>query len=353
VGWAIDAKGSSQRHACGLIETKSAAGHDLFFLRFEDHIDTMAAKAVRAHGQRTCVVEVSPGEVDAGAELTVTGRVSCPRGCDLRGQSISIRARDDTELASAELTELDGEAYVTGPLVLRAPLEVGAHIYRAVLAAQEKDGVLHEETSTELCFAAKAHAASVNVWGLPSAIAAGERFRLKVGIKCSAGCKLSGRHLRIFDDEGAQVGAGSLLDDIWPGTSALYFADMEAEAPLTIGDHKWQVRIPGSDSGVPHAAASFIFAVKVVSPPDHEVTVEAFDSEKQTPIAGAHVLLHPYRAVTDESGMAKLKVAKGRYKLFISGFDYIAYENVIDVAADVTARAELTAEPEGQEDYRW
>jgi hypothetical protein len=312
----------------------------------------MAAKAVRAHGPRLFAVDVSPGEVDAGAELTVTGRVACPHGCDLRGQSVSIRAQDGTELARTELAEPDGEAYVTRAFAVPAPLEAGQHIYRAVLPAQEKDGVLHEETSTELSFAAKAHAASMNVWGLPSAIAAGERFKLKVGVRCSAGCKLAGRQLSILDGEGAQVGAGSLLDDIWPGTDALYYADVEAEAPPTTGDHKWQVRIPGSDSGVPHAAGSFIFAVKVVSPPDHEVTVEAFDRERQTPIAGAHVLLHPYRALTDERGMAKLKVAKGRYTLFVSGFNYIAYENVIEVAADVTTRAQLTAEPEGQEDYR-
>ena len=204
--------------------------------------DTMAAKAVRTHGRRTCTVEVSPREVDAGAELTVTVRVSCPDGCDLRGQSVSIRNQDDTELASAELTEFDGETCATSTFVLRAPLEVGEHIYRAVLAAQEKDGVLHEETATEFSFAAKPHATSVNVWGLPSAIAAGERFRFKVGIKCSAGCKLTGRPLSVFDDEGAQVGAASLRDDVWPGTSALYFAEVEAQAPLATGDHEWQRR---------------------------------------------------------------------------------------------------------------
>jgi hypothetical protein len=319
----------------------------------EIDVDTMAAKAVKTHGQRTCAVEVAPGEVDAGAELTVTARVSCPHGCDLRGQSISIRAQDDTELASAKLAEFDGNAYIARTLVLQAPLEVGEHIYRAVLAAQEKDGVLHEEASTEFSFAAKAHAAYVHVWDGPSTIAAGERFRLKVGIKCSAGCKLAGRQFTIFDDEGARVGAGSLLDDVWPGTSALYFAEVEAEAPRTTGDYKWQVKIPRSDFGVPHEAGSFTFAVKVVSPPDYEVTVEAFDSEKQIPIEGAHVLLHPYRALTDQRGVAKLKVAKGTYKLFVSGFNYIAYENIIDVAADVTTRAELAAEPEGQEDYRW
>jgi hypothetical protein len=324
----------------------------LLLRRFEDHFDTMAAKAVGTHGQRRCAVEVSPSEVDAGAEVTVTVRVSCPHGCELRGQCVSIRNQNDTELATAELTEFDGEAYVTIASVLRAPLEVGEHIYRAVLAAQEKDEVLHDETSTEFSFAAKAHAASVNVWSLPSAIAAGECFRFKVGIKCSAECKLTGRLLSIFDHEGAQVGAGSLLDDVWPGTSALYFAEVEAQAPLTAGDYEWQVKTPGSDSGVPHAAGSFTFAVKVASPPDHEVTVEAFDGEKQIPIKGAHVLLHPYRALTDERGVAKVKVAKGRYKVFVSGFQYIAYQNIIDVAGDVTTRAELTLEPEGEEDYR-
>jgi hypothetical protein len=312
----------------------------------------MAAKVVRTHGQRTCTVEVAPREVDAGAELSVKVQASCPEGCDLSGQSVSIRNRDDTELATAELTELDGEAYVTSALVLRAPLEAGEHVCRAVLAAQEKDGVLHEETSTEFSFVAMAHAASVNVWSLPSAIAAGERFRFTVGIKCSAGCKLTGRQLSILDRDGAQVGEASLLDDVWPGTSALYFAEMEAKAPLTTGDHQWRVKTPGSESGAPHAAGSFTFAVKIVRPPDYEVTVEAFDSEKQTPIKGAHVLLHPYRALTDERGVAKVRVAKGRYKLFVSGFTYIAYENIIDVAGDVTARAELTVEPEGQEDYR-
>jgi hypothetical protein len=311
----------------------------------------MAAKAVTTHGPRTCAVEVSPAEVDAGAELTVTARVSCVEGCDLRGRSVSIRNQDGTELASAELLEFDGEAYLTSALVLRAPLKVGEHGYQAVLPAQEEDGVLHEETSTEFCFVTMAHAASVNVWGLPSAIAAGERFSFTVGIKCSAGCKLTGRPLSIFDHESAEVGAASLLDDVWPGTSALYFAEVEAQAPRTPGDYHWLVKTPGSDSETPHAEGSFTFAVKVVSPPDHEVTVEAFDSQTQTPIKGAHVLLHPYRAFTDERGVAKVKVAKGSYKLFVSGFNYIAYENIIDVADDVRTRAELMAEPEGQEDY--
>jgi hypothetical protein len=312
----------------------------------------MTAKAVRTHGQRTCAVEVSASEVDAGAELTLRAFVSCPHGCDLTGQRVSIRNSDGAELASAELTELDRGAHVTSALVLRAPIEAGEHIYRAVLAAHEKDGVAHDETSIAFSFVTMAHATSVNVWGLPSAIAAGERFGFKVGIKCSASCKLTGRALRVFDHDGAQVGSASLLDDIWPGTTALYFAEVEAQAPLKAGDYAWEVRTPASERGVPHAAGSFRFNVKVVRPPDHQVTVAAVDSATQTPISGAHVLLHPYRTSTDDTGTAKVKVARGRYKLFVSGFNYIPYAGHIDVAGDVTVRVELAVEPEGQEDYR-
>src|SRR5262249_61747568 len=106
------------------------------------------------------------------------------------------------------------------------------------------------------------------------------------------------------------------------------------------------------NEGGPHAAGACTFTVKVVEPPDHEVTVEAFDSEKQTPIKGAHVLLYPYRALTDERGVAKVKVAKGRYTLFVSGFNYLGHESILDVTSDVTARAELAVEPEESVDIQ-
>jgi len=312
----------------------------------------MAAKAVSTHGERTCAVEVAPGEVDAGGELTVTVRAACPQGCDLAGQGVSIQDRDDTELARAELAALEDGAYGTSALVLRAPLQVGEHVWRAVLAAQEKDGVRHEQTATEFPVVVRAHAASVTVWGLPSAIAAGERFSFKVGIRCSAGCKLGGRALSVIDHAGAQVAVASLHDDVWPGTNALYFAEVQAQAPRTTGELTWQVTSPGSDEGAPHAAGACPVALKVVAPPDHDVTVEAIDSANQTPIKGAHVLLHPYRALTDERGVAKVKVAKGRYTLVVSGFNYIGYESILDVTRDVTARAELAVEPEEEVDIR-
>ena len=312
----------------------------------------MAAKATSTHGERTCTVEVAPSEVDAGAELTVTVRATCPHGCDLTGQSVSIRDQHNAELARADLSADDGKTYTAAALVLQAPHEVGDSVWRAVLARHERNGIHHDEVATSFSFTAMPHTVSMNVWGLPSAISADERFSFKVGIRCSAGCKLAGRALSITDHGGTQITAATLCDDVWPGTSALYFAEMEAVAPRTPGDFTWQVMTPASDQSVPHAAGSCGFAIKVVAPPDHEVTVEAFDGETQAPIKGAHVLLHPYRALTDECGVAKVKVAKGRYTLFVSGFNYIGHERIIDVTSDVTARAELAVEPEEEVDIR-
>src|SRR5258705_326114 len=191
----------------------------------------MASKAIKEHGPLTCTVELSPDEVDAGMELTVTARVSCPHGCDLAGQHVSIRNQHDVEVARTELTNIDGEFYVTNPCILLAPNTVGAHGYRAVVVAAEKNSVRHEETSTAFSFTTLAHTAHVNAWGTPSAIAAGERFPFHVGIKCSAGCKLSGRPVSILDHEGVQVESAIFRGDVWPGTSALYFAEVEARGP--------------------------------------------------------------------------------------------------------------------------
>jgi hypothetical protein len=88
-----------------------------------------------------------------------------------------------------------------------------------------------------------------------------------------------------------------------------------------------------------------MFGIKVGTLPDCDITVEAFDSEDRSAIPGLHVLMHPYRAVTDENGMATLRVAKGRYKMHLSGFRYVAQERTIDVTGSMITRAELTAEP--------
>jgi hypothetical protein len=197
------------------------------------------------------------------------------------------------------------------------------------------------------------HATTVVVWDVPPAAVAGEKFRIKVGVKCSAECNLADRGFGISDHDGAQVAGGVLSGERWPGTTGLHVSEVELEAPAGEGLYTWMVTspatgleaAPGSDAAIPHAEGSTSFGVRVVSHPEHEVKVEAIDQESQMPLAGARVTMHPYRAVTDERGVAEVRVARGAYRLFVSQTGYVTFGQSVEVDADMTARAELHLEP--------
>ena len=190
----------------------------------------------------------------------------------------------------------------------------------------------------------KPHSTQLTVWDVPPTAVAGERFAVSVGARCSDGCDLRGRELSIYDQQGALVGTVKLGHDVWPGTEALYFAKVETRAPLEAGNHQWEAKIAGWDAGLPHAAGSFPVVVRVVSAPDCEVTVRALDREKRTPIKGARVVMHPYRAVTDENGVAKVRVARGQYDILVSGSRYMPASTSVEVTADIITSAELDAD---------
>ena len=166
-------------------------------------------------------------------------------------------------------------------------------------------------------------------------------------------CHLANKDFGIYDHEARQVATGTLTGDRWPGTAALYVAEIELEAPEEEGLYTWSVRSPstplgagpGSEGGVPHAEGSASFGVRVVNPPEYVVRVETVDRTSQTPVRGARVVMHPYKAVTDERGVAEVRVAKGAYKLFVSQSRYLTFGLPVEVTADMMARAELDLEP--------
>lgn len=200
------------------------------------------------------------------------------------------------------------------------------------------------EVRDEVEVAPEEHTVELVAWDVPSAIAAGERFEFAVGARCSGGCDMGGRELSIFGDEGSAVATVKLGHEVCPGTEALYFADVEATAPLAAGSHQWEAKIGGWDAEMPHAAGSFPLNVRVVASPECEVTVTTIDRETQTPIAGACVVMHPYRAVTDENGVARVRVARGQYDILVSGSRYQPACASVEVTADMGTTAELDAD---------
>jgi hypothetical protein len=305
----------------------------------------MASHSDKTRGQLTCVVDVDPEVVDAGAELTLHFEVSSVPARDLRGHAILIKDQDGANRGSIELTSFDGETNETVDLVVKAPVTAGGYTWLAMCPAVVKERFSYEETSTPISFNVKPHTTSVIAWDTPSAVVAGERFTIKVGIKCSSECHLEKSHVEIYNQNGTQVATGTLPGDIWPGTTGLYFAEVELQAPAEEGLYTWSVRCPALDAGPPHDEGSVSFGVRVVHRPEYVVKVETVDKVSQTPLIGARVVMHPYRAVTDERGVAEVRVAKGAYKLFVSQTSYVTFGLPVEVTADMTARAELDLEP--------
>jgi hypothetical protein len=305
----------------------------------------MDSGSIETRGQTTCVIHVSPDVVDAGAEMTLQGQVSCAPTCDLRGHALLVKDEAGADARSVELTQFDGETNQTNEFDVKAPVKAGVYMWMAVCPAVVKGGISYVEASTPISFTVKRHTTHVVAWDIPSAIVIRERFRIKVGIKCSSECHLANRDFEIYDHEGTQVATGTLPGDRWPGTTGLYVAEVELQAPASEGLYSWSVKGPGSDVGVPHAEGSNSFGVRVVSHPECLVTVETVDRITQTPLGGARVVMHPYKAVTDERGIAQMRVAKGAYRLFVSQTKYLTFGVPVEVTADMTARAELDMEP--------
>jgi hypothetical protein len=292
----------------------------------------------------TVVVEVSPEVVDAGADLTLRAAVSSTPSCDLRGHKLLIKDEAGAEIGAIEITDFDGEINETRQSSVKAPASPGSYTWLVVFPSMTKDGISYAEASAPVPFTVKPHTTSLAVWDIPSAVLAGERFKVKVGIKCSSECDLKNRNFGIYNQVGAEVGTVTLSGDRWSGTG-LHFAELELEAPAEEDLHTWSIRYAGSSVGIPHDESSASFGIRVVGHPECLVTVETIDRETQVPLSGAGVVMHPYRAIADAHGVAELRVVKGEYQLFVSQTNYLTFALPVEVTANMTARAELELEP--------
>ncbi len=231
-------------------------------------------------------------------------------------------------------------------------------------------------------------AARVVVWDVPAAIERGTRFKVRIGIACSSARRPDGWRVEVRDHEGGSRATATVGEEPWPGTDALYHAEVALVAPEAEGLYDWEaaaVTRAASATGVGRATGSAAepggvaetvgaaepggvaetdgaaepggvadaqtggrarFGVRVVSAPECRVTVVALDAESRAPVEGARVVAHPYRAVTDERGMAELHVPAGEYRLFVSGRGCIPFRFDGALTTDTTIRAELEQDRE-------
>ena len=195
----------------------------------------------------------------------------------------------------------------------------------------------------------KLHQTSLAVWDIPTP-AAGERFSIKVGAKSSAGCALGARRIEVLDGD-AVVAAAYLGDAPWPGTDALFWAEVELRAPDQPGLVTLSVRFDAAELDEPHEGASSPFKVSVIARPEHTLTVKVVADG--VPVEDAIVRLGPTRASTDASGVATVKLAKGRYDLVVWKAGYDAPVTPLTIDADAFAQVDVRAVPQHDPDAVW
>jgi hypothetical protein len=194
------------------------------------------------------------------------------------------------------------------------------------------------------------HETSLAVWDIPTA-AAGERFAVKIGAKSEAGYALAGYWIDVLDGTGAVVASGRLGAAPWPGTDALFWAEVELDAPAEPGAAGFSVRFDAGQLDEPHSGAALAFDVPVVARAEHNVTVKV--TAGGASVQEAYVRLGPYRGVTDAGGVAAVKVAKGSYELVMWKAGYDAPTMPLAVEADATVAIDAKILPEDDPDSHW
>jgi hypothetical protein len=309
-------------------------------------------KDVQSHQTSTEMTRQAPSEVDAGTDIGLMVKVSCSSACDLRGGTVRVVAQDGTVAKETPLTSFEEGMNETDEFTVKAPVELGECTWSVVFPSQEVGGVLHEESSTPISFAVKPHSTSIAVWDVPSPIPFGHKFKIKVGVKCSAECNLADQTVAVFGPRGRKVATGALGNVPWRDTSALYWTEVKLEAPEVQGYYRWRVKFRKPELELPHKDASYYFGFTTARPPEHLVTVEVVDKDQKTPIKNAMVTLHSpgttYRNRADDAGIARLSVPRGDYKLYVGKFSYKDFESATQVAADADVKVELKFWPDDE-----
>ncbi len=242
------------------------------------------------------------------------------------------------------------------------------------------------------------------MWGVPSPVAADGRFTVRVGVKCAAGCPLTGQPVAVRNEAGAGVGRGRLGAAPEPGTRALYRADLTLTAPAREGVYAWTVvfaaagtapapahgtppaseataresahgtppaseataresahgapqeaEAPARESAPAHEASTATFGFRTVRPPEHRVTVTVCDRDTGTPLAGAEVRVGVHRGTTDADGKALVGAPAGRHEVYVRKAGYLPLTGGVTVRGDIALRfaAARVSDADPDEEQVW
>lgn len=81
----------------------------------------------QAHETSTSMVKPALAEVDAGTDIALKVRASCPAKCNIQGSKVRIVDNDDAAVKDINLLSFDGTTNETDEFVVKAPNKPEAH----------------------------------------------------------------------------------------------------------------------------------------------------------------------------------------------------------------------------------
>jgi hypothetical protein len=316
-----------------------------------------ADEDARPHPTTVTLSRAPASEVDAGTEIVLKVKVSCPHGCDLRGRVIHVVAPDGAVAGSGPLAEFTDNVNETTEFVFMAPEEVGEYSWTVVFPQDDDEGArtrfVHAEGLHPITVRTLPHDTSLAVWGVPSPIVMDHPFRIQVGATCSSGCDLSGKQIEILDEAGASIAHATLGDTPWEGTRALYWTDVDLVAPAKEGPTTRSVAFAATELRLPHGGASARFVFETVKPPQYSVAVKVVQKDAGIPVEDAQVRVGVYFACSDSNGVAKVAMPRGTYSLDVLKTGFEAPSRVLDVHDDVSVEVEVVIVPPENPDAYW
>jgi len=193
------------------------------------------------------------------------------------------------------------------------------------------------------------HETSLAVWDLASPVVAGRRATLKVGAACSCGCDLTGTAIAVYTETGRQVGSGTLGPALWPGTSALYWTELDVAAPDTEGTYSWTLQATSPEPSHEQVSSSCCFIA--VNPPQHRVVLKVVEKQTGAPVDAVELRLGSFRAATNASGVAQVEVSGGTYDVTAWKIGYEILSSRADVAGDMSIQLEVAAAADPEQPY--
>lgn len=303
-------------------------------------------EAVKVHKTSISIIEAIPAEIDAGADILLKARVLCTSSCNLQGGRIRIIDPQGDVVTEVDLPLSDGTSKETDEFTVKAPIMPRKYTWTAVFPAQQKEGILHQESSAQFSFNVKPHLISLSVWGIPLPVSKGEKFKVEIGAKCSAGCSLASLPFVIEDGNNKQVAAGKLGEEVLPQTNGIYWTEQELNAPADEALHKWVAKCITTELEWSHQTNLISFSFRTAMPPEHTVTIEVTNKNDKTPINNAYVMLGLHKASTDRHGIARVEVPGGKLELCVTKIDYLSFQTTVEITGDATVKVELVFFPE-------